>query len=370
MIPKKLPNRILMTADTIGGVWNYSIDLIAALENYGIETALFTMGRKLNFSQRKQISKLKNLTLFESDYKLEWMDDPWHDVQAAGITLLEIEDAFAPDIIHLNGYTHACLNFSAPVLIVAHSCVYSWYQSVFKKTPPSKWNRYYRNVLTGLQSADIVTAPSSAMINSMLKIYGTFNFADPVYNARTSPANINNKKREPFIFTSARLWDQAKNIAVLDAAAAKINWPIYAAGENIHPNGKEYKFKNIKMLGLLDHNKISHFNSRSSIFILASKYEPFGLSALEAASAGCALVLSDIPSLREIWNDSALYINPYDPDDIAAKVNLLIEDKNKIKFLAQKARTKAADYSIEKMSAAYLNLYSRLLKPQPLFLPI
>ncbi|OHB51031.1 MAG: hypothetical protein A2Y10_08460 [Planctomycetes bacterium GWF2_41_51] len=356
-----------MTADTIGGVWNYSIDLIGALEQYGIETALLSMGRKLDNSQRKQIAKLRNLQLYETDYKLEWMDDPWNDVEAAGRTLLEIENIFRPDIIHLNGYSHACLNFNAPVLVVAHSCVYSWYEAVFNKRPPAKWNKYYENVLAGLRSANIVTAPTGTMIKSMLKIYGQFNYAEPVHNARNTIAQTTNKKM-CFIFTSGRLWDEAKNIAALDCAAQKIKWPIYAAGENIHPNGKEYKFKNITVAGFLNHKKISEYNSKASIFVLAGKYEPFGLSALEAASEGCALVLSDIPSFKEIWQDCALYVNPDKSEDIASKVNSLINDKQKLKYYGQKAQNKAKIYSIEKMSAAYLNIYCKLLKPQPLCL--
>ena len=49
-----------------------------------------------------------------------------------------------------------------------------------------------------------------------------------------------------------------------------------------------------------------------SIYALPARYEPFGLSVLEAALSGCALVLGDIPSLREIWDGAALFV---DPDD-------------------------------------------------------
>ena len=60
----------------------------------------------------------KNVRLFESAYRLEWMEDPWDDVERAGDWLLEIA-ARGPDIIHLNGYSHAVLAWNAPVLVVA-----------------------------------------------------------------------------------------------------------------------------------------------------------------------------------------------------------------------------------------------------------
>ena len=44
------------------------------------------------------------------------------------------------------------------------------------------------------------------------------------------------------------------------------------------------------------------------IFVSVSRYEPFGLAVLEAAHAGCALVLSDIPTFRELWQGAASFV--------------------------------------------------------------
>jgi glycogen synthase len=52
--------------------------------------------------------------------------------------------------------------------------------------------------------------------------------------------------------------------------------------------------------------------ARASIYALPARYEPFGLSALEAALSGCALILGDIPSLREVWLEAAPYVSPDD----------------------------------------------------------
>src|SRR5581483_7208327 len=121
--------RILLTTDTVGGVWTYTTDLARALDRYGVEIALASMGAPLSPGQRRQIHQLPNVDLHESHFKLEWMDEPWDDVRRAGEWLLEIERQFQPDVVHLNQFAHGALRFSAPVLVVGHSCVLSWWQA-------------------------------------------------------------------------------------------------------------------------------------------------------------------------------------------------------------------------------------------------
>lgn len=100
---------VLMTTDAVGGVWNYCIRLAEALDAYDVQIALATMGPALNEHQRHEVRRLANVQLYESTFKLEWMRDPWEDVDRAGRWLLDLEERLRPDVIHLNGYTHAAL---------------------------------------------------------------------------------------------------------------------------------------------------------------------------------------------------------------------------------------------------------------------
>ncbi len=88
------------------------------------------------------------------------MPDCWADVARAGDWLLELEARFAPDIIHLNGYAHGALPWHAPTLVVAHSCVLSWWEAVKGEPAPAEWETYREHVTLGLQSADCVIAPT------------------------------------------------------------------------------------------------------------------------------------------------------------------------------------------------------------------
>ena len=80
--------------------------------------------------QKAQIRALPHVFVYETEFKLEWMEDPWHDVRTAGKRLLELENKVSPHVVHLNGYAHAALPWSAPKLVVCHSCVLSWWKSV------------------------------------------------------------------------------------------------------------------------------------------------------------------------------------------------------------------------------------------------
>jgi glycosyltransferase involved in cell wall biosynthesis len=101
--------------------------------------------------------------------------------------------------------------------------------------------------------------------------------------------------------------------------------------------------------------------SRASIYALPARYEPFGLSILEAALAGCALVLGDIPSLRQIWDGAALFVSPHNAGELRDAISRLIADEALRRELAACARRKAAYYTPERVAANYVKLYRTLV---------
>jgi glycogen synthase len=94
---------------------------------------------------------------------------------------------------------------------------------------------------------------------------------------------------------------------------------------------------------------------------LPARYEPFGLSALEAALSGCALVLGDIPSLREIWGDAAIFVSPDDATGFARALNNLIADPESRETLSGRARARALQFSPQRMGEEYLDAYRRCM---------
>lgn len=351
--------KILMTTDTVGGVWTYALELARALAAHDVHVHLATMGAPLRDDQRAE-AQSAGVTLHESSYRLEWMIDPWQDVDAAGRWLLDIQRSINADLIHLNGYAHAELPWHAPTLVVGHSCVYSWWRAVHGEDPPIEWRRY-RNVVTrGLAAADLVLAPTRAMLAALEQCYGPLPRAGVIANARTAAAFVPRPK-EPVVFAAGRLWDQAKNLAALDAAAPHVDWPIHVAGDATSPSGDTAVAANVRCLGKLSQTQVAEQLSRAAIYALPARYEPFGLSALEAGLARCALVLGDIPSLREVWEDAAVYVSPDSPDELASAINALARESARREALANAARERALTFSPERQASAYMRAYRLLL---------
>lgn len=361
-----LPRRVLMTADTVGGVWTYALELCRGLSRRGVEVVLATMGAPLRENQRAEADRIQRLTVVESHYALEWMDHPWADVAAAGQWLLALEEAFQPDVIHLNGYAHGALRWQAPVVVVGHSCVLSWWKAVKGLEAPDSWDAYRRIVTEGIQKADQVIAPTSWMLHELERYYGPLGDPRVISNARTLPAARLAKAKKPVVLSVGRLWDEAKNASTLAAAAKGLRWPVLLAGDAKGPTGKIVEFPNVRLLGYCAAAEVLELYRGASIFALPARYEPFGLSPLEAAQFGCALVLGDIPSLREVWGKAAVYVAPNDPLALRAALTRLIEHPAELERYRMAARLRARRYSVEGMIESYLNAYAAVLqRPVP-----
>jgi glycogen synthase len=352
--------KIFMTADTVGGVWTYALELIRALARYDCDVALATMGGFLKESQAREAAQIANLTLYASNYKLEWMEDPWAEVAEAGAWLLELTEQVQPDLVHLNSYAHGVLPWPAPVLMVGHSCVLSWWQAVKGEPAPVDWQIYHQRVQAGLARADLVVAPTRAMLAALNQHYGPFAATRVIYNGRC-PALFTPRRKEPLIFSVGRLWDEAKNIGALERVAPELAWPIYVAGQEQHPTGGGRHLQQLRPLGQISAAEVGRWMGRASIYALPAHYEPFGLSVLEAAMAGCALVLGDLPSLREVWGAAACYVPPADPVALAATLQTLIAEPTQRRLLAVAAHKQAQKYQPAAMGAAYWQAYRTLL---------
>jgi glycosyltransferase involved in cell wall biosynthesis len=87
--------------------------------------------------------------------------------------------------------------------------------------------------------------------------------------------------------------------------------------------------------------------------------EGFGLPALEALAAGCALVASDIPVLHEVAGPCALYADPQDQENIAHALLRVAGDSDLTARLRQRGRARAAQYTWERTARETLAVYRR-----------
>ncbi len=324
--------RVLMTADAVGGVWTYSLTLARALRQREVECALAVMGPPPE-------SLPRDIRVHHAPYRLEWMPDPWPDVDAAGDWLLTLARREQPDVVHLNGYSHAAIDFGVPKILVAHSCVCSWWRAVHRQPAPPEWSEYRRRVRAGLDGADLVIAPTAAMRDALIEEHGPVAQTAVIPNASEPVAPLTDHGRHPFVFAAARFGDESKNLPLLESLRRRIPWPVVLAGS---PR-------------LLPHSEVLRFMSQAAIFCHPALYEPFGLAPLEAALSGCALLLSDIPSLRELWSGAAIFFDPRSVESAASALNQLISSDHLRRDLAQAAGVRARRFGSSAQAESYLS---------------
>jgi glycosyltransferase involved in cell wall biosynthesis len=119
------------------------------------------------------------------------------------------------------------------------------------------------------------------------------------------------------------------------------------------------------MLGALAPEELRREMQQAAIFVSPALYEPFGLSVLEAACAGCALVLADLPSFRELWSGAALFVGPRDATGIRHALQALRTDAALLQRMQQAAIARASRYTLRSAVNKYCELYASLLTRSP-----
>lgn len=351
--------KVLIATDSVGDVFDYTVELSAALEAMGVEVVVATMGSRLRREQRA----LLPARVHESGYRLE---DSWVDVAAAGRWLAILEEEEQPDVVHLCSYAHGAMPMAAPKVVVAHSSVLAWWRAVHGSDAPPECGHYREQMAAGLDGADAVVAPTAAMLDELERDHKLRpGVATVIHHGSATPTTTSDVGKSALVLGAERVWDRAKNLATLDAAAARLAWPVTVAGD-LGPTGK---VRFAESTGTLSPSVLAELRRSASIFAAPTAYEPSGLEILAAARDRCALVLGYIPSLRELWSDAAIFVQPDDERALHEVLETLIEDRHLRGELAERAQRRAAKLSIERTARAYLDLYERLVVAQATAIP-
>jgi glycosyltransferase involved in cell wall biosynthesis len=358
--PKSHYSHILITVDAIGGVWRYAMDLAAGLAGRGYQFTFAGFGPAPNEAQRAEAETLGQLVWF--DAPLDWTASSEGELDVIPALLSTLVEQHDIDLVHLNLPSQACgLALNVPVLVVSHSCVVTWFAAVRGTGVPPDWQWQYRRNRVGFDVADAVVAPSQSHAAMLRASYGHIDGLGVVYNG-TRTIEVPGHK-EALVFAAGRWWDDGKNGALLDAAANHAAWPVVMAGAARGPNGQHCALLNARQLGELPHREVQQWMAKAAIVASPSRYEPFGLAPLEAAQAGAALVLADIPTYRELWDGAALFAAPHDEMAFAEALNRLASDDALRHEFALRARERSQRFTLEAQADAMGSIYAHLLHP-------
>jgi glycosyltransferase involved in cell wall biosynthesis len=359
---------ILVTADTLGGVWTYTRELVTGLVQSGQQVTLVSFGDIPAAAQTQWMEALPKLDYRPTAFKLEWMLDSAEDMQASAEYLEALIREINPDVLHLSQFYYGALECDVPRVMVAHSDVVSWWMAVHKKAPPeTEWLQWYRQVVArGLREATTVVAPSRWMLDQIEINYGKLASTSVIHNGRTPTLFNPHMSKDENIVTVGRLWDSGKNVSLL--LRQQMPMPVHIVGSDRHPESQsqtlaaEELSANVHLEPEQDEHQIVHTLARAGIYAATSQYEPFGLAPVEAAFSRCAVVASDIPSFRELWGEAVIFFRNNDPESLLHAVERLQRDPILRQMEGNLAYRHALQhFTAERMVAGYLRLYKTLV---------
>ena len=363
------PMRVLLTADAVGGIWTYALDLCRGLSNAGIAVTLVVLGPAPNHAQIQGASAIEGLNLVITGLPLDWnMTVGPAALRSAGFAVAALAQMAKADLVHLNSPALAAFtDFPAPVIGGCHSCLATWWRAVRGRGPLPANFAWRRDLLhEGYRRCRTLIAPSRSFAEATRRCYGLSQAPNVVHNGRVLEANPTSTDLHRMVFTAGRLWDEGKNLAALARASAFVGAPIYAAGSPQAPDGAVMRLNGLCLLGQTNAAEVARHLARRPVFVSTARYEPFGLAVLEAAQAGCALVLSDIPSFRELWDGAATFVPAEDERQVAKALNALLDDPSARVQAGASAIARARRYSVEEMVDGTLAVYDKALnKPSP-----
>ena len=352
--------RVLLTTDTVGGVWTFTKELTGGLLARGHAVALVSFGGLPDASQAEWIGWAKDAGEFlyeASAVPLEWMQGN-ADAMDGRRVLERAADRFAPDLLHSNQFCYGALDGFGARLATAHSDVLSWAAACRPEgLEDSAWLRTYKRLVQeGLDGAHAVAAPTAWMLDALAGNFRLPAVREVILNGRDVPVR-RVSRRELQAVTAGRVWDEAKGLQTF--GGLELPFPVVVAGD-VRGEGNDATVQTgVRYAGRLGEKELLALFDSSAIYLAASTYEPFGLAPLEAALCGCAVVANDLASLREVWKEGALYFAGQ--AELRSLLMSLREDGTRLAEAQRRSQARARELGAGRMTEAYLRLYGRLL---------
>ena len=350
--------RLLITTDTVGGVWSFGLELAKGVLQVGDSVALVSFGAPAAAAQAAECENLRtewneHFEFIDTGMPLEWMQENERCLERGAEVLQRIAQSFGAELLHCNQFCYGAAMLGIPTVITAHSDVFSWGRSCGQPLAPSNWlSRYRQLVQSGLDRADAVAAPTPWMLKALRQEF-SFNCPAKVIPNGCSMRTPRPGNRQLRAVTAGRLWDRGKGLSVLHALPSPM--PIAIAGETHYGDVAVEVPEGVAICGALQREELLQLFAESAVYLCTSLYEPFGLAALEAAMCGCAVVARDVPSLREVWGDAASYFQ--NAEELSLLLHSFYEDPRKLQTARALAWHHAQRYTREAMVQRYRELY-------------
>ncbi len=268
-----------------------------------------------------------------------------------------------------------------------------------EETPVQKLKPYYRyHVRIAIEQKIINTADAIVVLCETTRIQILHHYmADfeklhviypgvdtDIFNTKKTAADKKVKFEENALLTMSRIVPAKGLDRLIDAVSLlrnKINFHLYMGGGTISQDQsaeekvaeqqifdlvKKYRLqKYVTFLGQIPHgDQLPAYYRAADIFILPARYEPFGLTTLEAMACGTAPLVSNVAGSREVIIDglNGFIIDSHDRKKLAEQIFKLLKDPKLLKKVSENAAfTIKEHYSWDKIVNKFIALYKNQL---------
>lgn len=355
---------VLLTTDVVGGVWDFTLALARRLGPLGYRASILAIGEPSD--GHRAAAADSGIPLTNASLKLEWMADGLADLEATRRAVDRTARTHDVDVVHANTFGTVDVNAGGPTILTVHSDVLSWRAwTLGDDGVPREWQAYADLVRAAVRHTSSVVAVSTFQAHEISARYGVNRQMEVIHNGWDGPlAPVEQSEQRTGTLLAGRIWDAAKNIGLAAEAASgwECGW-IGVAGAQDHPDGGHATLpERFTALGHLGRDALDARLDRAAVYISPARYDPFGLLPLQAALHGCALVLADIPSYREIWGDAAVYFRSDDAAALRDCWQSVLASRQRRQMLARRATSRARQLSSTRMAHAYAQVYERLTR--------
>jgi len=362
---------VLVTSDTLNGNWTYTRELVSGLITRGLRVTLASFGEIPLPEQTAWMEPLHGLAYHPTAFRLDWMQEGQRDFDDASAYLCSLVKEIRPDVFHSNHLCYGALPISIPRIVVAHGDLITWWKAVHGREPKdSAWLRWYRQIIArGTAEASAVVAPSEWMLNTVRSCYSACAREMVICHGR-NPIFFNPYvAKEESVLAIGRLLDPAKQVNLLTQEMHPV--PVCIVEEDSVelsprvPVRADVKFSDgnagVSLKGPQSEAEMRLLYSRAALYAGTYRYDPSGMTVIEAALSRCALILNDIPSLREIWGSAAVYFRTNESESLAEAVRILTADVQLRRNFANRAFQRAREsFNAHRMTDNYIQLYRSL----------
>lgn len=282
-----------------------------------------------------------------------------------------------PDLVHFPHFNIPVLYFGK-FIVTIHDLIKHTSKGIETTTrdPWLYWIKYlgYKIVFgQAVRRAAKIIVPSNFVKESLSKEYGipankievTYEgVEDEFQRIKSNQLKANNPY---FVYTGSvyphknidrlieafKIVNQSRKISLVIVCSRNVFWE--RLEKKINENKME---KIITSLGFVNDKDVKDLYHKATGLVFPTLSEGFGLPGLEAMASETVVVCSNIPVLREIYEEAAIYFNPLEVKDIADKIiDCLSLKPEERKLLINKGLEQVKKYSWNKMAKETITIY-------------